>query len=337
MKKTVDKTCFKIDKPNAKALIYGFEKDGHLIHQSIYCGVKKRSFPMLVTYNKYPSRFSLSKIGFNLDYNNAPLRIKYVADFVQEYFIDNSIELWNKICNNGLFDIWLPEAPFARFKDAKTDPSKYRIVLLRIFEIEEIFDESDINHANARIDKIKENSKLQVTIKKPIIDDLTFSKIKDLLEESINSFKSNYNHQSIQPDTLSDSKYVDSDSSFVDSKQTISERNLENILIERLNDIEPGLILFKRQLTIRPVGRIDILCTDRNNDLVVIELKKYDAPKSSVIDQITGYMGYVRKHIAKEEQKVRGIIICGQKDEKLIYSASAVNNLEVKTFRIIIE
>jgi hypothetical protein len=48
-------------------------------------------------------------------------------------------------------------------------------------------------------------------------------------------------------------------------------------------------------------------------------------------------MGYVRKHIAKEEQKVRGIIICGQKDEKLIYSASAVNNLEVKTFRIIIE
>jgi len=330
MKKTIEKTCFKIDKSNANALIGGFDKDGKLIHQSIYCDVKKRSFPMLITYNKYPSKFPLSKIGFDLDNNNAPLRIKYVADFVQEYFIDNTIELWNKICNNGLFDIWLPEAPHLRFKGAKADPSKYRIVLLRIFEIEEIFDESDIRHANARIDKIKENSKLQVTIKKRIIDDLTFNKIKNLLEESINSFHTNQNHQALQPGTHSESSYVD-------SKQTISERNLENILVERLNDIEPGLQLFKRQLTVKPVGRIDILCTDRNNDFVVIELKKYDAPKSSVIDQITGYMGYVRKHIAKEEQKVRGIIICGQKDERLIYSASAVNNLEVKTFRIIIE
>lgn len=330
MKKTIEKTCFKIDKPNAKALICGFDKDGKLIHQSIYCSKKRRSFPMLITYNKYPSKFPLSKIGNDLKNDNAPLRIKYVADFVQEYFIDNTIGLWNKICNNGLFDIWLPEAPHTLFKDAKTDPAEYRIVLLRIFEIEEIFDESDIRHANDRIDQIKENSKLQVTIKKPIIDDLTFIKIKNLLEESINSFHSNQNHQALQPDTHSESSYVD-------SKQTISERNLENILVERLNDIEPGLQLFKRQLTVRPVGRIDILCTDRNNDFVVIELKKYDAPKSSVIDQITGYMGYVRKHIAKEEQKVRGIIICGQKDERLIYSASAVNNLEVKTFRIIIE
>jgi len=331
MKKTVEKTCFKIDKSNANALICGFDKDGRLIHQSIYCEVKKRNFPMLITYNKNPSRFRLSKIGLELDNNNAPLRIKYVADFVQEYFIDNTIELWNKICNNGLFDIWLPEAPHARFKVAKTHPSNYRIVLLRIFEIEEIFDESDIiRTGNPRIDKIKENSKQQVTIKKPIIDDLTFNKIKNLLEESINAFHSNKNHPALQPDTHSESSYVD-------SKQTISERNLENILVERLNDIEPGLQLIKRQFTIRPVGRIDILCTDRNNDFVVIELKKYDAPKSSVIDQITGYMGYVRKHIAKGEQKVRGIIICGQKDEKLIYSASAVNNLEVKTFKIIIE
>lgn len=330
MKKTIEKTCFKIDKPNAKALIYGFEKEGQLIHQSIYCNVKKRSFPMLITYNTGESKFKLSKIGTNLNKNNASLRIKYIADFVEEYFIDNSIELWNKICKNGLFDIWLPEAPFTRFKDAKADPSKYRISLLRIFEIEEIFEESDINHAGARIDKIKENSKLQVTIKKPVIDDMTFIKIKNLLEESVKSCDSNQHKQAFQSEILSES-------SFVDNKQTISERNLENILIERLNDIEPGLQLIQRQLTVKPVGRIDILCTDRNNDFVVIELKKYDAPKSSVIDQITGYMGYVRKHIAKEEQKVRGIIICGQKDEKLIYSASAVNNLEVKTFRIIIE
>lgn len=190
MKTSIESTCFKIDKPNAKALIYGFEKGGQFFHQSIYCETKKRSFPMLITYNKSPSKFKLSKIGFNIDHNNAPLRINYIADLVEEYFIDNSIQLWDKICNNGLFDIWLPESPYTRFKDAKADPSKYRIVLLRIFEIEEIFDESDINHTSDRIDKIKGNSKLQVTIKRPIIDDQTFTKIKSLLEESINSFQS---------------------------------------------------------------------------------------------------------------------------------------------------
>ncbi|MCK9412083.1 MAG: endonuclease NucS [Prolixibacteraceae bacterium] len=330
MQTIIKEKCFKLHRSNAKAFINGFEKDGKLIHQTIYCEMLNKNFPMLITYYKHPAKFPLSKIGYDLNYDSSPLRIKYIADFVEEYFIENKIELWNTLCNNGLFDIWLPEAPYARFKDAKGDPSKYRIVLLRIYEIEEEFHASDIREANVRTDMIKDRSKLQVTIKKPVVDDTTFYNIKNLLEESINSYRSKQNKKSFPSDTHSESSYID-------SSQTISERNLENIIVERLTDIEPGLKLIQRQLTVKPVGRIDILCSDQNNDFVVIELKKYDAPKSSVIDQITGYMGYVRKHLVKEGQKVRGIIICGQKDEKLIYSASAVNDLEVKTFRIIIE
>ena len=142
---------------------------------------------MLITYNKSPSRFPLSKLGNDLNNDNRQLKMKYIVDFEAEYFIHNKIELWNIICNNGLFDIWLPEAPFKRFDDSKSNASKYRIVLLRIFEIEEEFYESDIKHDSSRIDTIKENSKLEVTIKQPIIDDLTFTKIKNLLETSINS------------------------------------------------------------------------------------------------------------------------------------------------------
>src|SRR5665648_829149 len=101
MKKTIQTTCFKIDKPNAKALILGFDKNGKSIHQSIYCDVKKRHFPMLITYNKSPSRFPLSKIGYDLNDDNRQLKMKYIVDFVGEYFIQNKIELWNIICING--------------------------------------------------------------------------------------------------------------------------------------------------------------------------------------------------------------------------------------------
>jgi len=190
MRKTIETTCFKFDKPNAKALILGFDKNGTSIHQSIYCDVRKRHYPMLITYNKSPSRFPLSKLGNDLNNDNRQLKMKYIVDFVAEYFIHNKIELWNIICNNGLFDIWLPEAPFKRFNISTSDAASYRIVLLRIYEIEEEFYESDITHASARIDQIKEKSILEVTIKRPIIDDLTFNKTKNLLENSINSYLS---------------------------------------------------------------------------------------------------------------------------------------------------
>ena len=206
MKKTIETTCFKIDKPNAKALILGFEKNGISIHQSIYCSVKKHDFPMLITYNKSPSSFPLSKLGKDLNNDNGQLKMKYIVDFEAEYFIQNKIELWNIICNNGLFDIWLPDAPFNRFKDSKSNASKYRIVLLRIFEIEEEFYESDIKHGNTRIDKIKEKSKLEVTIKQPIIDNLTFTKTKNLLENSINQYLSIKSQESSQIDSYSNGK-----------------------------------------------------------------------------------------------------------------------------------
>jgi hypothetical protein len=119
------------------------------------------------------------------------------------------------------------------------------------------------------------------------------------------------------------------------NKPSLSEINLENIFIDKLKEL--GLILIKRQLVASPVGRIDLLCEDKEGHLIVIELKKYGVKSYSIIDQIARYMGYIKKHIAKEGQKVKGIIITGSKDEKLEYAASAIPNLEVKTFKLHIE
>ncbi|NOZ80306.1 MAG: DUF91 domain-containing protein [DPANN group archaeon] len=112
------------------------------------------------------------------------------------------------------------------------------------------------------------------------------------------------------------------------------ESNFESILVERLDDLEEGLTLIKRQYSIPPVGRIDLFCKDKENNLVVIELKKFGAKEYSIIDQISRYMGYIKNHVAKENQKVRGIIVVGNVSDKLKYASSIIPNLEVKSFKI---
>lgn len=98
--------------------------------------------------------------------------------------------------------------------------------------------------------------------------------------------------------------------------------------------LEKGLQLIQRQLVCPGVGRIDLLCKDRRSNLVVIELKGFATKQDSIIDQITRYMGWVKKHIAKKNQKVRGFIVVPIADEKLNYAVGAIPNIEIKTFSV---
>lgn len=121
-----------------------------------------------------------------------------------------------------------------------------------------------------------------------------------------------------------------------DITPTIHEANLESILIEHLDVIEPGLALVQRQYVCPGVGRIDLLCQDKHGNLVVLELKKFGARQDSIIDQVTRYMGWVQKHVAKGNQKVRGIIVVAKADDKLHYAVSAIPHLQIKTFNLTI-
>lgn len=113
----------------------------------------------------------------------------------------------------------------------------------------------------------------------------------------------------------------------------IYEANLESIVIENLDRIEKGLQLIRRQFTI-PIGRIDILCKDRKGHYVVIELKKFGAKNYSIIDQISRYLGYIKTHVAKLNQRVRGIIIVAKADENLTYAVKGHPDIEVKIFNL---
>ena len=126
-------------------------------------------------------------MGDCLDPEKMSLPHSYIAVLDSDYFIKNDINLWEEVCSNGLFDIWNPISPYNRFSDCGSDSSKFRVNLLRIYEINEVFSDEDIYPVTRRIDHlIPENRK--VTIKKPVIHDSEFKQTKRKLISSVDKF-----------------------------------------------------------------------------------------------------------------------------------------------------
>jgi restriction system protein len=65
----------------------------------------------------------------------------------------------------------------------------------------------------------------------------------------------------------------------------------------------------------------------------VIELKK-GRESDKVVGQALRYIGWVSEELCKDGQKVRGIIICREPDDRLYYVVKVVPNLELKYYHI---
>jgi len=182
--------CFKIDKTNAKAMIDGYLRNGKLNRQAIWCAVRDAPFPMLITLNRTRTKYRLSKIGKSITFDDYSIPYKYVADLDpgDEYFIKNDHKLWDTVCKNGLFDVWEPDAPYKRFADSRSDQTKFRIQLIRIWQIKEEFSEDEIMPANPWIDHLISCDR-SVTPEKPILTDTEFKKIKSKLISSVKDFR----------------------------------------------------------------------------------------------------------------------------------------------------
>lgn len=179
--------CFKIDKTNAKAMIEGYVKNGQHIRQAIWCDVQEKPFPMLITLNRSKTKFQMSLLGEKLNPELFSISYKFVATLDTEYFIRNDMNLWKTVCSNGLFDIWEPIAPYTRFQKAESDPLKFRICLLRVYEIFEQFDPSQIVPQSDRIDHLVVDNKT-VTFKEAVVEENEFKRIKSLLEQSVQEY-----------------------------------------------------------------------------------------------------------------------------------------------------
>ncbi len=118
------------------------------------------------------------------------------------------------------------------------------------------------------------------------------------------------------------------------------EKQLEDFIIHNWKNTELGkkydLIVEEGELLSQQyktgIGPIDILATDKKSKgYVVIELKK-DQTSDDTVGQVARYMGWIREE--KKTDKVRGIIIAGEYDQKLDYALKAVPNVEVFLYEV---
>jgi len=78
------------------------------------------------------------------------------------------------------------------------------------------------------------------------------------------------------------------------------------------------------------VGPIDILCIDKQNRFVVIEVKKTkDSDKA--VGKILRYMGAIKE---EKKQEPRGILIMYEEDVKINYALKVLNNIELKYYQV---
>jgi len=104
------------------------------------------------------------------------------------------------------------------------------------------------------------------------------------------------------------------------------EKDLQNYLAKNPSVIEVGLNLIEggKEFDTQRVGRMDLLCKDKEGNYVVVELKK-GSVGDMVAGQILRYIGWVQEYFKTD--KVKGIIIANEKDEKLDFALIPLKNL----------
>ena len=125
-------------------------------------------------------------------------------------------------------------------------------------------------------------------------------------------------------------------------EQFSNERLLEDELTLR---IESGLPVFGLNLKIYkrpgeygrqyiiPIGRLDLLCEDEQNNLYIIELKK-DSGYDDVYRQITDYMNWFEQSKKFGKKHIYGVICLNNPTQKLIDQVHKEPRLKLFEYRI---
>jgi len=80
-------------------------------------------------------------------------------------------------------------------------------------------------------------------------------------------------------------------------------------------------------------NRIDILATDEDGNFVVFELK-VGRGIDATVGQILRYIGWVKHHLARPEQTVKGAIVVQSANEWLRYAVSAVPDISLFEYEV---
>lgn len=209
----------KAEKVNALAWTIGMKKDDRTTKTSIFTASKhswslKKNFnrcpKLITTFPTIHTEYPLSEIGNKLQFENRDsIPLKYVAVLTTVFHIKNKIEIWKDFCNNGIFDIWNPAAPYNSLNlpshfisDFDVESEQYSslnekkdpmILLIRVYELDNEYSNDDVlvwskgrtKGVNTHFDKIKDDVNRKVLLKNPVIQDDDFYEIRRKLIDTL--------------------------------------------------------------------------------------------------------------------------------------------------------
>jgi hypothetical protein len=116
---------------------------------------------------------------------------------------------------------------------------------------------------------------------------------------------------------------------------------LRALLTEQPEVLEEGLEVFRNddgtpagEEYPTDVGDIDLLATDASGNLVVVMISE-KGQTEELVDEVLQRVGWIRKHLGQDGEKVRGIVLCEEPPKSLSYAAAAVSDtITFKTYRV---
>ena len=128
-----------------------------------------------------------------------------------------------------------------------------------------------------------------------------------------------------------------------DSKSFGLERHLHNFMIDNWEKLELGKNwdLYEKlgevvgyEFNTNEIGKIDLLARHKTEPRwLVIELKRHQSSDDTV-GQVLRYMGWVKKNLASEKDKVEGLIIAREADAKIKYALMNTINVGLMCYRV---
>lgn len=137
-------------------------------------------------------------------------------------------------------------------------------------------------------------------------------------------------------------KIISTDETVEDPSVFALEKHLEDFLVQNWSQTELGrsydILTEDGELVGQQypsdTGPIDILAVSKDQkELLVVELKKGRA-SDAVVGQIQRYMGYCMDELAEEGQKVRGIIIALEEDQRLYRALRVTQNIQFYRYHV---
>jgi hypothetical protein len=131
----------------------------------------------------------------------------------------------------------------------------------------------------------------------------------------------------------------ENDNYFADGDEFVYETQLREYLSNNIEVIEKGLSIYEEsdgktgiEFSIG-TWNIDLLATDKDNNYVVIEIKK-SRTSDKVFGQLARYMGWVKTNLCKDNQRVRGVIVGGTITDELKWAAKLNDNVKLMEYSL---